>query len=205
MKSRFWFIAFWLVVAAGVLFPVAAMADDCLAKYERSDYPHWGPSEKFDDIRQETIAKAVVADLVVEDGRVVAGLWFDPFTGQNYRIQDVKPDVDHLASLGWIHDRGGACMTREQRRSIANDPENLWAVHPSANRQKGANVSGWLPANFGMCTAYVSQLKRVVEKYDLKLSADDVEIYNITVTRCQEWRNGIRIEKAKTWVERWFE
>lgn len=181
------------------------MADECAPKYERKDYPHWGPSAEYSDIRQEIIAKSVVAGLRVVDGRVVAGLWFDPFTGQNYRIQDVKPDVDHLASLGWVHDRGGACMTREQRRAIANDPLNLWAVHPSANRQKGADVTGWLPANLGYCTKYLKQLKLVVEKYDLELKPNDVEMYNTTVVKCTDWRNGIRIEKAKSWVERWFE
>ena len=168
--------------------------------YKRSDYPHWGSSELFADIRQETIANTVVADLVIENGRVVGGLWFDPFTGQNYRIKDVKPDVDHLASLAWVHDRGGACMTREMRRSIANDPLNLWAVHPSANRQKGANVTGWLPANFGICTSYLNQLKLVVEKYELEMRPEDIRTYNAAVIKCQDWRNGIKIEKGQNMV-----
>lgn len=184
---------------------VSAMAGAaCLGDYERSDYPHWGPSEKYADIRQEVIAKAVVADLVVVDGKVVAGLWYDPFTGQNYRLKDVKPDVDHLASLGWVHERGGNCWDREKRRQIANDPLNLWAVHPSANRQKGANVSRWMPANLGMCTAYLRQLKAVVEKYALELPPSDIKTYNELVIKCQDWRNGIRIEKARNWFERWL-
>ena len=187
-------IARLLLALALVAAPLSAGAE-CLAEYSRADYPHWGPSEKYADIRQEVIAGAVVAGLVVEDGKVVAGLWYDPFTGQNYHIQDVKPDVDHLASLGWVHDRGGACMTREQRRAIANDPENLWAVHPSANRQKGANVSGWMPANLGICTRYLRALKHVTEKHGLELNNDDKATYNELVVKCQDWRNGIKIIK----------
>jgi len=200
-------VAVYLFVAAVLFFAVSPvlLANECATDYERSDYPHWGSSDEYADIRQETIANAVVSGLNVQNGRVVGGLWYDPFSGRNYQITDVKPDVDHLASLAWVHERGGACMTREQRRAIANDPINLWAVHPSANRQKGANVTGWLPANFGMCTPYLQQLKIVVEKYQLKMTAVDIETYNAAVIKCHDWRNGIKIEKAKNWFQRWFE
>jgi len=197
--GRLWFTVLFLAM----LWP-GNVFSECLKSYERRDYPHWGPSVEYADIRQETIANAVVADLKVVDGRVVAGLWYDPFTGQNYRIKDVKPDVDHLASLGWVHERGGSCWTREKRRRIANDPINLWAVHPSANRQKGARVSRWMPANLGICTRYLKQLKLVVDKYELDLPAEDVKTYNELVIKCQDWRNGIKIEKAKSWFARWL-
>lgn len=176
----------------------------CLKDYDRADYPHWGPSVNYSDIRQEVIAGAVVADLSVIGGRVVGGLWHDPFSGQNYRIKDVTPDVDHLVSLAWAHSRGGACMTRDQRRALANDPENLWPVHPSANRQKGANVSGWLPANLGICTRYLRQLKRVIKKHNLKTEPDDLGAHGVLVKKCVDWRNGIKIEKARKWYQGWL-
>jgi len=174
----------------------------CLTEYKRNLYPHWGPSENYADIRQEIIASAVVADLKVISGRVVAGLWYDPFTGKNYRISEVTPDIDHLASLAWVHKRGGKCMSRDRRREIANDPDNLWAVHPSANRQKGSNVTSWLPANLGICADYLKRLKLVVEKYDeLKMKRSDIRAYNTMIVKCQDWRNGIKIKKARKWYQ----
>ena len=186
--------------------PAPAYSQDCVKKYDRKLYPHWqaASNSKFRDIRQETIAKAVISGLKVERGRVVAGLWYDPFTGKNYQIEDVNPDVDHLASLGWIHERGGDCMTPYERRRIANDPDNLWAVHPSANRKKGKDVTGFLPPNLGICTDYLKQIKLVVKKHRLKLKPFDVKSYNVAVVQCKKWRNGIKLKKAKTWFESLF-
>lgn len=177
----------------------------CLDEYDRSDYPHWLGSENYKDIRQEVIAKSVVSGLVVKRGRVISGLWYDAFTGQNYQIKDVKPDVDHLISLAWLHDRGGACMSRTKRAMIANDPLNLWPVHPSANRQKGSNVTGWLPSNLGVCGRYLKRLKSVVEKYDLKLTKKDIKSYNVLVVKCEQWQKGIIIEKESSWFKSLFQ
>ncbi len=178
-----------------------AMASECLSDYSRSEYPHWSKSKNFKDIRQEVIARAVVSGLVVESGVVVSGNWFDHFTGQIYSLDKVKPDVDHLVSLAWAHDRGGSCMSKCERKLLANDPLNLWPVHPSSNRQKGANVTGWMPSNIGICKKYLSRLKLVVEKYDLTLKKDDIIQYNRMVKQCLKWQKGIFINKDESFIK----
>lgn len=187
-----------------LLLIVSPASAECLTDYSRSHYPHWQRlSGTYQDVRQEVVAGSVVSDLKVSNGRVVGGLWFDPFTGQNYDIEKVTPDIDHLVSLKWAHSRGAKCFDYETRKALANDPDNLWAVHPSSNRQKGSDVSGWLPANLGICTQYLKQVKKVIEKYDLTPNKNDVKRYNMAVKKCTELRKGIRIKKAKSWFNFW--
>lgn len=185
------------------LFASAASAD-CLSKYSRSHYPHWQRlSGTYQDVRQQVIASSVVSGLKVKNGRVVGGKWFDRFTGQIYDIRLVKPDIDHLVSLKWAHDRGAKCFSYRKRKALANDVDNLWPVHPSSNRRKGSDVSGWLPANLGICTQYLRQIKGVIRDYDLKPNQTDVRRYNLAVKKCTELRNGIKIKKVKRWFNFW--
>lgn len=179
---------------------------ECLSKYQRTKYPHWErlpASSGYQDVRQKVIADSVVSDLKIVNGRVVGGLWYDPFSGRNYWISDVTPDIDHIVSLKWAHERGAKCWSYRKRKQFANDTLNLWPVHPSANRQKGSDVSGWLPANLGMCTDYLKQVKRVIRKYELEPNQQDIKRYNLAVKKCRDWRNGIKIKKVKRWYEFW--
>lgn len=187
-----------------LILSIGSASAGCLSDYSRSHYPHWKRlSGTYQDVRQQVIANSVVSGLEVKNGRVVAGLWYDPFTGQNYDIKKVNPDIDHLVSLKWAHSRGAKCFDYQKRKAFANDFDNLWPVHPSSNRQKGSDVSGWLPANLGICTDYLKKVKSIIENYDLKPTKKDVKTYNLAVKKCTQLRNGIKIKKTKSWFNFW--
>ena len=182
----------------------------CDVKYKRSDYKHWiSTPESLDaglkDVRQLAIAKAVVSGLEIKNGRVISGLWHDLYTGKLYKLDEVKPDGEHLISLAWASARGGLCATKKQREALANDIQNIWAVHPSANRKKGARVSDYLPPNLGICKEYLAQIKKVIQTHDwIKPTSEDVDLFEQTEQKCHEIRNGIFIKKQLRWFERIF-
>lgn len=57
---------------------------------------------------------------------------------------------------------------------LGNDPLNLQAADPGANRQKGdSNAASWLPANKAFRCRYVSTQVEVKAKYGLWVTAPE--------------------------------
>ncbi len=175
---------------------------ECLKDYNRDkDYPHWGKSEDYADIRQEVIAKYIVNDLKVINGRVVGGQWIDIYTGQIYEITDITPDMEHIVSLEWAHHRGASCWSLDKRIAFANDTRHLIPVHPTSNRRKGSKVSRFMPPNFGECRFYLNTIKFIVNEYDLKPTSADVRRFKQMDKLCVKYEKGVLI-KDSWWS--WF-
>ena len=63
---------------------------------------------------------------------------------------------------------GAQRWPRRERVAFANDPLNLLAVEPSANRQKGdGDAATWLPPYKSFRCAYVARQIAVKAKYGL--------------------------------------
>lgn len=121
--------------------------------YDRNLYGGWIDADKdCQDTRQEVlIAESLVPVTLGARGcKVVAGRWFDPFTGR-YFINPRKLDIDHFVPLAEVHRSGGTDWAPGKRVQYANDladPKTLIAVSASANRSKGAkDPADWLPPN----------------------------------------------------------
>lgn len=103
------------------------------------------------------------------------GRWISPFTGKiHYSAGEL--DIDHLVPLSLAWQRGASRWKQSQRISFANDRRNLWPVEASLNRAKGDRpISQWLPpAN--QCE-YVYRYIRILKIYQLRISADDEQVY----------------------------
>ncbi len=180
---------------------------ECVDKYDRSLYPHWGksPVAGYKDVRQFIISTQIVSGLKVSKGKVVEGIFYDPYTGRLYDIRSFTPHVDHIWALKYIHLHGGACATPKQRREIANDPLNLIAVHPSSNIKRSFKVAEWLPINGGYWPEYLRRLKALPLKYQwLIISSEARRKFKAVKAKAHEVRNGFFIEKQKWWFKRFF-
>ncbi len=93
--------------------------------------------------------------------------FYDPYSGKIF----YKPDdleVDHIVPLSLAHKLGGYLWTPQQKKSFANDTENLILVSKTCNRSKGSkSISSWLPKNKSYHTEYTKRYKYIIQKYHL--------------------------------------
>lgn len=107
---------------------------------------------------------------------VLEGDLADPYTGRTIHFVragsfDHSIDIDHLVPLGNAWQTGAQQLNEVQREALANDPLNLRATDPGANRQKGdSDAASWLPANKAYRCDYVAGQVVVKAKYGLWLT-----------------------------------
>lgn len=139
--------------------------------YNRKDWSHWVDE---DGDCQDTRAELLIASSqqVVKFKRnkacnVSHGEWFDPYTGKVFH-QASDLDIDHIVPLSWAHKHGAANWSRAQKRTFANDSDNLIAVDKSANREKGDKApDAWMPPNHLFWNEYRERFALIVKKYNL--------------------------------------
>jgi len=137
--------------------------------YNRDEWKHW---IDIDGDCQDTRAEMLIRDseqpVRFKSGRrckVTAGLWALPYTGGTVN-NSRQLDIDHIIPLKWAHGHGGDRWTLAQKRSFANDPENLLPVYSSANRSKGAKgPDDWMPS-INKCE-YANRWRQLLNKYQL--------------------------------------
>ena len=94
-------------------------------------------------------------------------------------------DIDHIVALEDVWYTGGLKWNDEQREQIANDPLNLSISDSSANRSKSSQTpSSYLPLGRFKCE-YAKRYVAVKKKYDLSVSAKDVDVLTQTGQFCK--------------------
>lgn len=152
--------------------PPAALAQE----YDRSAWRHWTDEDRdCQDTRQEVlIEESLIPPTLDERGcRVVAGLWYDLYTGAVI-TDPALLDVDHFVPLRSAHDSGAAGWDSLLRRLYANELRDRWhlvAVGRSVNRSKGARgLDAWLPPSPLVRCWYVENWRRIKEAWGLALT-----------------------------------
>ena len=80
----------------------------------------------------------------------------------------MEVQIDHVVALSNAWQTGAFKLTAEQRKALANDPMNLFAVKGRLNSQKGdGDAATWLPPLKSFRCAYVAQQIAVKAKYSL--------------------------------------
>ena len=138
------------------------------------------------DSRQEALIQQSTVPVRFSDERkcqVSSGRWVSTYTGEViYNPKTI--DIDHVVPLKWAWQHGADSWTTQDRALLANDPVNLLAVEASLNRQKGAKgPEKWLPP-MNHCQ-YLSRFYRIVLKYNLLLSADEILFKEESLSRCK--------------------
>ena len=116
----------------------------------------------------EIIYRAKTRNCVVESGNLV-----DRYSGEviNFKrgnISSREVQIDHVVALSNAWQTGAFKLDALQRRALANDPLNLFAVKGRLNSQKrDGDAATWLPPLKSFRCTYVSHQIAVKAKYSL--------------------------------------
>jgi len=101
-------------------------------------------------------------------------------------------DLDHVVSLSDSWQKGAQQLGPVQREQFANDPMNLLATDPSANRQKGdSDAASWLPRNKAFRCEFVSTQISVKAKYGLWVTAAERDAMSRVLDGCPSSPPGV--------------
>ena len=180
------------------LSPAGAASLDCAGKYDRKCYPHWIDEDGDGQHTREEMLEAQSLVPVEKNGKgkITAGLWVSPYDGKVHRDPG-KLDLDHVISLGHIHRIGGRDMTPDQRKAIANDPDNLILVTAASNRSK-SDHSGvrWVIPNLAYLGEFLKIQERVRNKYSLGYEPCEQRAIWVQEMIAQRTEKGLRMYRA---------
>ena len=144
--------------------------------YDRDDYmTSWLDADRnCVNARHEVLAiESLIPPTFSASGcTVVAGLWYDPFTGQEFTSPG-DLDIDHFVPLAEAHKSGAWEWEADKKSAYANDLLNakaLIAVSASANRAKGSDDPAlWLPPNADFHCEYVKDWTEIKRRHELHM------------------------------------
>jgi hypothetical protein len=189
-------VATALVAAQGVhadALDGLTIAPEVAAPYDREAmYGDWQDADgDCQSTRHEVLAtESLIQVSLSDDGcRVIAGLWFDPYTGLTF-TDPGDVDIDHLVPLKEAHQSGAHAWNADIRRSYANDldnPGHLIAVDDGTNASKGfKDPAEWLPPNDEFQCAYVVAWLAVKRAWQLALDEAEAEAIRGVREGCNE-------------------
>ncbi len=120
------------------------------------------------------VFRAKTRNCVVESGTLI-----DRYSGETINfvrgnISSMEVQIDHVVALSNSWQTGAFKLSAEQRRALANDPLNLFAVKGRLNSQKGdGDAATWLPPLKSFRCPYVAQQIAVKAKYSLWVVAPE--------------------------------
>jgi hypothetical protein len=104
---------------------------------------------------------------------VLSGTLVDRYSGETINfvrgnVTSMAVQIDHVVALSNAWQTGAFKLSADQRKALANDPLNLFAVKGSLNQQKSdGDAATWLPPMKSFRCAYVAQQIAVKAKYSL--------------------------------------
>jgi len=104
---------------------------------------------------------------------VASGTLLDRYSGETINfirgnVTSMEVQIDHVVALSNAWQTGAFKLTADQRKALANDPLNLFAVKGRLNSQKGdGDAATWVPPLKSFRCAYVAQQIAVKAKYSL--------------------------------------
>ena len=112
--------------------------------------------------------RAKTRNCVVESGTLV-----DRYSGETINfvkgnLSSMDVQIDHVVALSNAWQTGAFKLSAIERRALANDPLNLFAVKGRLNSQKGdGDAATWLPPLKSFRCTYIAQQIAVKAKYSL--------------------------------------
>lgn len=163
--------------------------------YTRAQFgPTWADVDRNgcdtrNDILQRDLTeisyRAKTRNCVVESGNLV-----DRYSGEviNFKrgnISSMEVQIDHVVSLSNAWQTGAFKLDALQRRALANDPLNLFAVKGRLNSQKrDGDAATWLPPLKSFRCTYVSHQIAVKAKYSLWVTAPEKAAMRRILSTC---------------------
>ena len=166
----------FIIVVFNLTLSQVANSDE-IPKYDRDLFGGWADTDRdCQNTRHELLQVFSTKSIKFSENncRVTEGSWLDPYTNKIFK-ESSKLDIDHLVPLKYGWDRGAHGWTVKKRKKFANDPNNLFAVEKSVNRQKSAyGPAEWLPPNIKFRCMYILRFQSIVKTYGLKQSLSEL-------------------------------
>ena len=182
-------------LATAVLETLAVKGRAPKTGYTRAQFgPAWadvdrnGCDTRNDILKRDLTAityRAKTRNCVVESGTLI-----DRYSGETINfvkgnISSMEVQIDHVVALSNAWQTGAFKLTADQRKALANDPMNLFAVKGRLNSQKGdGDAATWLPPLKSFRCAYVAQQIAVKAKYSLWVVPPEKAAMVSTLAKC---------------------
>jgi hypothetical protein len=121
---------------------------------------------------------------------VASGTLVDRYSGETINfvrgnITSMEVQIDHVVALSNAWQTGAFKLSADQRKALANDPLNLFAVKGRLNSQKGdGDAATWLPPLKSFRCTYVAQQIAVKAKYSLWVVAPEKAAMVSILAKC---------------------
>ena len=121
---------------------------------------------------------------------VASGVLVDRYSGETINfvrgnVTSMEVQIDHVVALSNAWQTGAFKLSAEQRKALANDPMNLFAVKGRLNSQKGdGDAATWLPPLKSFRCTYVAQQIAVKAKYSLWVVAPEKAAMSAILAKC---------------------
>lgn len=135
--------------------------------------PAWSDVDRNGCDTRNDVLRRDLTGITGSGCRVLTGTLHDPYTGVVIRFRrgqstSTAVQIDHVIALGEAWQTGAQQLTAMQRRALANDPVNLFAVDGPTNESKGdGDAATWLPPNKAFRCTYVAHQVAVKAAYHL--------------------------------------
>ena len=154
----------------------------------------WADVDRNGCDTRNDILKRDLTDVVYKPGTrncvVASGTLVDRYSGEviNFlrgNVSSMEVQIDHVVALLNAWQTGAFKLTADQRKALANDPLNLFAVKGRLNSQKGdGDAATWLPPLKSFRCAYVAQQIAVKAKYSLWVVAPEKAAMVAILAKC---------------------
>ena len=184
-------------LATAVLETLAVKGRAPKTGYSRDQFgPAWSDVDRNGCDTRNDILKRDLTDVVYKSGTrncvVASGNLRDRYSGEiiNFvrgSVSSMEVQIDHVVALSNAWQTGAFKLTADQRKALANDPLNLFAVKGSLNQQKSdGDAATWLPPLKSFRCAYVAQQIAVKAKYSLWVVPPEKAAMAAILAKCPE-------------------
>jgi hypothetical protein len=184
-------------LATAVLETLAVKGRSPKTGYSRDQFgPAWADVDRNGCDTRNDILKRDLTDIVYKPGTrncvISSGTLRDRYSGEviNFvrgNVSSMEVQIDHVVALSNAWQTGAFKLTADQRKALANDPLNLFAVKGSLNQQKSdGDAATWLPPLKSFRCAYVAQQIAVKAKYSLWVVPPEKTVMSAILAKCPD-------------------
>jgi hypothetical protein len=163
--------------------------------YTRDQFgPAWADVDHNGCDTRNDILKRDLTSIIYKPGThncvVASGTLVDRYSGETINfvrgnVTSMEVQIDHVVALSNAWQTGAFKLSADQRKALANDPLNLFAVKGRLNSQKGdGDAATWLPPSKSFRCTYVAQQIAVKAKYSLWVVAPEKAAMSTILAKC---------------------
>ena len=182
-------------LATAVLETLAVKGRAPKTGYSRDQFGQaWADIDRNGCDTRNDILKRDLTGIVYKPGTrncvVASGTLVDRYSGETINfvrgnLTSMEVQIDHVVALSNAWQTGAFKLSADQRKALANDPLNLFAVKGRLNSQKGdGDAATWLPPLKSFRCTYVAQQIAVKARYSLWVVAPEKAAMVAILAKC---------------------